>query len=96
MAIKKKENSTCCEGYCPLNVQAFALALAILFAIGMFLLALVAWRFGLGASWVELCGEFHKGYSATMQGAVLGAVWGFIDGLAVGAVFAYLYNKLLK
>jgi len=36
------------------------------------------------------------GYSATIVGILIGAVWGFIDAFIGGVVLAWLYNKLLK
>jgi len=30
----------------------------------------------------------------TVGGAFVGLIWGFVDGLIVGAIFAWLYNKI--
>jgi hypothetical protein len=38
--------------------------------------------------------SFFIGYSFTYAGGLLGLVWGFIYALVIGAVFAWLYNKL--
>lgn len=35
------------------------------------------------------------GYSVSGAGILLGAIYGFIDGFVGGAVFAWLYNRLL-
>jgi len=38
--------------------------------------------------------HFYFGYSFTYVGAVIGGIWGFVDGAIGGFVFAWLYNKL--
>jgi len=34
--------------------------------------------------------------SATFFGAIIGAIWGFIDGLLGGVVIAWVYNKVAQ
>jgi hypothetical protein len=34
----------------------------------------------------------YRGYSITPLGSVVGLIWGFVDGLIGGAIFAWLYN----
>jgi hypothetical protein len=36
------------------------------------------------------------GYDVSIPGAVIGALWGFVDGYIAGFVIAWLYNKLAK
>jgi hypothetical protein len=38
--------------------------------------------------------HFYFGYSFSYLGAVIGGVWGLVDGAIGGFCFAWLYNKL--
>ena len=77
-----------------LNVKAFALACAVLWGIGVFILTwwLIALEGATGEStWL---GKFYLGYTVSPVGSVIGFVWGLVDALIGGAVFAWLYNFL--
>jgi hypothetical protein len=37
-------------------------------------------------------GRIYRGYAITPLGSIFGLIWGFVDGLIVGAIFAWLYN----
>ena len=39
-------------------------------------------------------GLVYRGYHFTAAGSFFGLVWGFVDGLIGGAIFAWLYNLL--
>lgn len=78
-----------------LNVKAFALAAGILWAIGAFLLALMALWLDWGTEFVDLIGSGYVGYEASVVGAFTGAVWGFVDAAVGCAIFAWLYNLLV-
>jgi len=77
-----------------LNIKAFALACGILWAVGAFILALLAMN-GYAQPFVSLIGSGYLGYEASLQGALIGAVWGFVDAFIGGWIFAWLYNKLV-
>jgi hypothetical protein len=49
---------------------------------------------GLDCSFMENFSTIYIGYSVSWAGAVVGALWGFVDGLIGGLAFAWLYNKL--
>lgn len=78
-----------------LSVQGFALACGIVWSIGVLC---VGWTsmFGWGNGFVNVLSTFYIGYAATFVGAIIGGVWAFFDGLVGGAIFAWLYNKLVK
>ena len=76
-----------------LDAKAFGLAMGILWALGVFVLGLLAMN-GYAAPFVDLFGTAYLGFDATVQGSLIGAIWGFFDGLIGGWVFAWLYNKL--
>lgn len=79
-----------------LNVKAFALTCGIIWGFGVLLFA---WW----PMWVGSANEFssstlkfiYVGFNYTYLGGIIGLVWGFCDGLIGGALFAWLYNKLV-
>jgi type III secretory pathway component EscT len=78
-----------------LNVKAFALTTAIICGIGLFLLTWWVILFE-GSSGVKtVIGLVYRGYNISPLGSLIGLVWGFVDGLIGGAVFAWLYNLLV-
>ncbi len=77
-----------------LSVKGLALSLGILEGLGILILALVAQYSGYGSGLVNAVGTVYIGLDASLGGAVIGAIWGFVDGLIGGALVAWLYNKL--
>ena len=78
-----------------LNVKSFALACGIAWGLRVFLLTLSAlWR-GVGQH-LGLLAAVYWGYGISYLGSLIGLVYGFASALAVGALFAWLYNKLGK
>lgn len=77
-----------------LNVTAFALTTGLVWGLGLLALTwwIIAWDGPSTApTWI---GRLYRGYTLTGVGSVVGAIWGFFDGLIGGAVFAWLYNVL--
>jgi hypothetical protein len=79
-----------------LNVKAFALTCGILW--GLAVLLITWWLLIIGAPGKQISNiaSFYFGYSYSWFGGVIGLLWGFVDGLICGAIFAWLYNKLAK
>ena len=75
-----------------LNVKAFALSFAIWWGVGIFLLTWWIIAFGGPSTDPTFLGRIYIGYEVTPLGSVIGLVWGFVDGLIGGAIFAWLYN----
>ena len=78
-----------------LNVKAFAYTCAIIWGLGLFL---ITWWFMIfeGASGeTTLIGRVYVGYNISPLGSLIGLVWASIDGLILGAIFAWLYNRLI-
>ena len=42
-----------------------------------------------------LIGKIYRGYNISVGGAFIGLLWGFFDGLILGALYAWLYNFLV-
>ena len=77
-----------------LNVKALALTAAIFWGVGVFLTTW--WLIILGSGGTKMILVMvYPGYSVTAWGSIIGLVWGFVDGLICGAIFAWLYNALL-
>ncbi|OIO54399.1 hypothetical protein AUJ46_03645 [Candidatus Peregrinibacteria bacterium CG1_02_54_53] len=76
------------------NVKAFALACGIFWSVSLVLFGLITMQTGMGLSLVNMLSEMYLGYGPTFIGLIYGAVWGFLDGLVCGAIFAWLYNKI--
>jgi hypothetical protein len=79
-----------------LNVKAFTLTCGIVW--GAFLLFIAWWLIileGFDAPPTFFM-RMYPGYSISLPGSLIGLVWGFVDGLICGFIFAWLYNKLNK
>ena len=79
-----------------LNVKAFALTAGILAGATLFL---ITWWIILlsGASGEKtVIGVVYLGYNISPLGSLIGLAWAFVDGLIIGAVFAWLYNRISR
>jgi hypothetical protein len=73
------------------NVKAMALTAAIF--CGGAVLLVTWWLIILGHGGTEfILSRAYPGYAVTPLGSLIGLVWGFVDGLICGAIFAWLYN----
>jgi len=79
-----------------LNVKAFALTSGILAGATLFL---ITWWIILlsGASGEKtVIGVVYLGYNISPLGSLIGLAWAFVDGLIIGAVFAWFYNRISR
>ena len=79
-------------------VRTFALTCGILMAVAFFLMGLAnqIWP-GYGGEALLLMDAVYPGYAPGGFGSVLiGTLYALVDGLIAGAVFAWLYNRLLR
>ena len=79
-----------------LDVKAFALTCGIMWGLAVMLATLWLIVSGSGGTFMRYLDNFYIGYSFSVVGAFIGAIWGFVDGLIGGAIFAWLYNTLAK
>jgi hypothetical protein len=79
-----------------LDVKAFTLASGIVSGISSLVVILFAVLTGRGLQFLEMVAAFHPGYTPTVLGAVISAIWMLIYGLIVGALFAFVYNFFTK
>ncbi len=71
------------------------LALGILWGVSAFVLGLMAIG-GWGGGIVTGLGTLYIGYGPSIIGAIIGAIWAFVDGLVGGVILAWLYNIFVK
>jgi hypothetical protein len=77
-----------------LNTKAFALTSGIVWGAMVFLATVWLLVFGYEGQLIRMLDHFYFGYSFSYVGAVIGGIWGFVDGAICGLVFAWLYNKI--
>ncbi len=77
-----------------LNPIAFGLSLAIVWALGVFLMGMLAYFTDYGSGFVTGLGSLYLGYEANVIGSLMGALWAFVDLFVCGFLIAYIYNKI--
>jgi hypothetical protein len=78
------------------NIKIFAAVCGFLWGGTLFLISIWVWlREGPTARPFEL-GRVYPGYGPGPIGSLFGLVWGVIDGLIGGGLFAWLYNALSR
>ena len=83
------------ERHATLGVISLGLALGVTSAIAVFLLGIMAWLFGWGVEVASALSGLYIGYGPSFVGAIAGAVWAFVDGLILGVMIAWFYNRFL-
>jgi len=73
--------------------NALGVAIGVLWSAYVLICGLAA-MFGWGVALVEALASLYIGYGPSVPGALIGAVWGFIDGYIAGVVIAWIYNRL--
>jgi len=76
-----------------MKIRPLALTLGTIIGAYMFLMGMGA-MLGWGTELVKVIGSLYIGYGPTFLGALIGGVYGFIDGAIAGALIAFIYNKL--
>jgi hypothetical protein len=75
------------------NPKALGYALGITWGLGLLLVGWISSLTSYGNNFVSGLGSLYLGYSSSFFGAIIGAVWGFIDLFIAGYIVAWLYNK---
>ena len=83
------------QHHATLGVISLGLAIGVTWAIAVFVLGLAAWLFGWGIEVPSALSGLYIGFGPSFVGAITGAVWGFVDGLILGALIAWFYNRFL-
>ena len=81
------------------SIKGLALASGILWGIAMLGMGLanLVWG-GYGQQFLQMMASVYPGYHAirSVSGVIVGTIYGFVDGLVAGAIFAWLYNQFAK
>jgi hypothetical protein len=77
-----------------LNITAFSLTSGIILGLGIFIMTwwVIAFEGATGAS--TPIGAVYRGYNISPSGSIIGLIWGAVDGLIGGAIFAWVYNAI--
>ena len=82
-----------------LSTKGLALASGILWGLAMLVMGLANLVWGnYGQQFLQLMSSVYPGYHATRSIAdvIVGALYGAVDGLVGGAVFAWLYKQFTR
>ena len=79
-----------------LNPRALAITAGIFWGVVVMLATWWVMLFDTGGQTIRLLQNFYIGYSVSIVGSLLGLVWGFVDGLICGYIFASLYNLFVR
>ena len=81
-----------------LNVRALAFVAALVWGIAMLLTGLANLIFpSYGWDFLQVMASVYPGYNATRSfgQVIVGTLYGFVDGAVCGAVFGWLYNRIV-
>ena len=79
-----------------LDIRAFAFACAIFWGLAVLLVTWWIMLFEGETGQVTVLGHIYRGYNISWMGSLIGLVWAFFDGLICGAIFAWLYNLMVR
>ena len=79
-----------------LDVKAFGFALGVVWGGLMFLLGIADMLYFWGNTWGRMMTVIYVGYSPTVFGSIVGAVWGFIYADLLGLALASMYNRFVE
>lgn len=84
------------DGLLALNAQAWGISVGLLFGGGLFLATnfLVIKGGPQTGRHLMLLSQFFPGYSVTFVGSLIGFIYAFVLGWAVGRIIGAVYNKL--
>jgi len=78
-----------------LDAVSLGLAFGIMWALGVFILGIMAMAADWGTEIVVLMSSVYLGFDPSIAGSLIGAAWGFVDGGVGGLLIAWLYNVIL-
>lgn len=77
-----------------INAAKLGLSAGILWGICLFLMTFISMYSGYGMFWLSQWMDLYPGYTLSVTGAFLGAVYGFVDGFICLFLLGWLYNLL--
>jgi len=79
-----------------LDVVGFGVAFGCIWSLCILVLVLASRRSRKAEAVVALFSKVYRGFEKTLSGALIGAVWGFVDGALSGLVIAWVTNKIIS
>ncbi len=79
-----------------LSVRTLSLTSGILWGLGLFFITWWIIFFDGITYEPTFIGKIYRGYNISPLGSVIGLAWGLVDGLICGAIFAWVYNYILR
>ncbi|QQR55045.1 bacteriophage holin [Candidatus Peregrinibacteria bacterium] len=79
-----------------LNPLAAALSMGVAWAISLFVMTLIGSQTGFLGNFLHILEDVYPWYELSPKGAVIGLVWGFLDGFIGVYVLVWLYNFFVK
>ena len=79
-----------------LNVKSLSITCGLVWGVGLFLATWWIILFDGATGEATLIGLVYRGYSISPIGSVIGFFWALVDGLIIGAIFAWLYNRMSR
>ena len=77
-----------------LNVTAFGIAAGALAALGMIIYSILAYTTGFGIELETIFESVNPGYTLSVAGTIVGALWEFAAAFVIASFFALIYNVL--
>ena len=75
-----------------LNALAAGLSMGSFWSISMLLCTIFAIKFDYADQFMEIMTDVYPGYEISGKGAVIGLLYGFVDGFLGGYLLVWLYN----
>jgi hypothetical protein len=94
--FNNQEEHTMKECYAKLNPLALGLSMGVVYALSLFLVAMVATHWDYGYELIELMENFYPGYGVGLVPSLIGAAWGLLEGTVFGFLMAVFYNIFHK
>jgi hypothetical protein len=79
--------------YAKLNVTAFGIASGCIAALSVIFFSILGATTGYGIELESLFEALNPGYTLTLPGVIVGAIWEFGIGYVAGSLFVIIYNK---
>ena len=79
------------------NTKRVALAGGIIWAAGMFATTIISiYTNGYAREFLNIMASIYPGYTISLAGSVIGAIYGFLDVFVLVYIFTWIYKKLGK
>lgn len=82
-------------GRARLSKFALGIAFGITKGLSIMILAWAGAYWGYGASISDTIATLYPGYAMTIQGGLIGGLWGLVCGFIFGFILAWIYNLVL-